>query len=522
MGVAIDSVDATAAGIRIRVSPLAQSASCPECECVSRRIHSRYDRTLADAAVGNRPSCLILRVRRFLCPSTECTRRTFAEQVEGLTSAYSRRTPLLRGILERIGLALAGRAGARLAASLGVHVGRSTLLRLVRTLPDPSPNTVEVLGVDDFALRRRHRYGTVLVDMSTHRPVDVLPDRRADTVAEWLSTHPGARVICRDRAGAYAEAARAGAPDAIEVADRWHLWHNLAEAVEKTVAAHHRCLQSPITPEPDVNRTAVEKQQQAADEMIAARQKNALLTERTERRFADVTALKGQGLPISAICRELGLARNTVRRFYRAADVTELLGAPRAGRPRLLDEFSEYLHARFNDEQCSASVLYEELRTMGYRGGYTTVRDYVRLLRQAGAAPIRKPVPKVRQITSWMLRHPDDLTDAEQIGLKQVHVGCRHLEATAAHVTAFAEMLTELRGDHLNSWMAAVRADDLPQLHRFVRGLETDHDAVRNGLTLTYSSGAVEGHVNRIKMLKRQMYGRASFDLLRKRILLSH
>ncbi len=202
-----------------------------------------------------------------------------------------------------------------------------------------------MLGVDDFALRRRHRYGTVLINMDTHRPVDVLADRKAGTVAEWLSAHPGTRVICRDRAGAYAEAARAGAPEAIEVADRWHLWHNLAEAVEKTVAAHHHCLKKEpeVETEPSIERTASEQLRMAADQVHATRQESSILAVRTKNRFEAVTNLKNEGIGIRTIARQLGLARETVRRFYYASSVDELLGAPRAGKPTMPGAFAEYL-----------------------------------------------------------------------------------------------------------------------------------------------------------------------------------
>ncbi len=519
----VERVEQVGGSVRIWAHPKAMQACCPGCGGESDRVHSRYERGLADAAVAGRRVEIRLRVRRFFCDGQECGRRTFAEQVAGLTTRYARCTVLLRGMLESIGLALAGRAGSRLATRLGVPASRSTLLRVIRALPDPQIGAVAVLGVDDFALRRGHVYGTVLVDIDTHRPIDLLADREADTFAAWLREHPGTQVICRDRAGAYAEGARSGAPEAIQVADRWHLWHNLAEHLEKTITAHHDCLHQPgdIAPEAPVEGSAADLVT-AAEAAQHQRSENSALVARTKARYQAIQTLKADGKGIKTIMRELELAKETVRRFYCAETLEELLAKPRAGQPSVLDSYKPYLHERWNAGVTNAGTLYREITDQGYRGSRGTVATYLAPFRVLGAAPPPTPaVPKVRQITSWMLRRPEDLDTDEQLQLKQVLACCPHLEATATHISTFAEMLTGRHGDRLDSWMAAVQADDLPHLHRFVTGLRRDYQAVRHGLTLSHSSGTVEGNVNRIKMIKRQMYGRAKFDLLRKRVLLA-
>ena len=434
--------------------------------------------------------------------------------------------PVLRGMLEAIGLALAGRGGARLAGRLGMPAGRSSMLRLVRALHDPEVRTVATLGVDDFALRRGHVYGTVLVDMDSHRPVDLLGDREADTFADWLRAHPGVEVVCRDRAGTYAEGARTGAPQAVQVADRWHLWHNLAGHVEKAVARHRGCLaEQPISalqqqpePEPDPGPDLPARAAEAAAERL---EQTALVT-RTRQRYAAVQELRAQGKGIKPIMRELGLAKETVRRFARAASVEDLLAKARDGRPSVLDEFKPYLHQRWNAGCTTVSTLVKEIHARGYHGSYATVSDYLRPFRELGSAPPARPAPpKVRDVASWMLRHPDNLHADEQVKLKEVLARSPHLDAAAGHVTGFAEMLTGRHGQRLDEWIAAVDAEDQPDLHSFTTGLKRDHAAVLNGLTMPHSSGPVEGAVNRIKVYKRQMYGRAKLDLLRKRVLLA-
>ncbi|MFD7408685.1 ISL3 family transposase [Streptomyces sp. NPDC059866] len=515
----MDEVRAEDGGIALTVRTVTSEAACPDCGGVSGRVHGGYRRRLADLAAAGQRVVIDLLVRRFLCPEAACGRRTFVEQVDGLTERFARRTPLLRRSLEKIALALAGRPGARLAAHLSIPTSANSLLRLVRKLPDKRVGVApRVLGVDDFALKKGHVYGTIILDMETGERVDVLPDRTADTLTAWLRAHPGAEIVCRDRASAYAEAVRTACPGAIQVADRFHLWKNLCEAVEKCVATHRSCLTEPTE---DTASDATDGPTAATKEEVSVRPEGMRVIRRRERHAA-VHALYGKGVPIQAISDALGLDRKTVRRYAHTATPEDASLATGSRRQGEIHAYSPYLHRRWNEGCTDSARLHAEIVELGFTGSKRTVRRHLQEIRASGKPAPDKPKALTVRTATWLITsHPDHLDESSTLKLKKLLSRSPELDTVAACVRSFAAMMAKRRGSDLEKWLAIAEATGMKPLQSLARGLRQDFNAVTAGLTLEWSSGKVEGNVNRAKRIKRDGYGRAGFDLLRLQILLA-
>ena len=530
-------VDTTAAHITLLVHSTQTRVPCPLCAIPARRIHSRYARTLADLPWADYRVRLQLRVRKWFCRNHHCQRRIFTERLPTVTAPWARRTLRLAQRLVAVGLALGGKAGVSLSQRWGLAVSRNTLLRLLRRQPAPSFPTPTVLGVDDFALRKRHTYGTILVDLERRQPVALLPDRTADTVAQWLREHPGVKVIARDRSTAYAEGARQGAPAATQVADRFHLLQHLREALDQVFATHEKVLeavndlgrQQPVFLPDGTGAVPVPPPDTPAPAQQRATQRQA----RRQSVHAQVWTLHRQGWTGAAIAQQVGLSLRTVQRDLRAAAF--------AGRKRrsdhgdsVLNPYKPYLLERWNAGCYTAMRLFRDLQQRGYPGSYGPVAAYARRLRHAqGLAPgqrcprqsppsVAEPVcqPLTPRRATWLvLRREAKRTEAETHQLVQL----REQQAAVAEAVDlaqdFAQLVRQRQPDALEPWLQRATASTLEALQRFAHGLRDDYAAVKAGVTLPWSTGPVEGHINRLKMLKRQMFGRARLDLLRCRFV---
>jgi transposase len=538
-GLQIETCSLSEQGVTMTIASGRGSAQCPLCHRRSRRIHARFTRTLADLPWGGHVVRIHLEGRRFRCANRRCPHQTFRERLPQLALPYRRRTRALSEALEAIGFALGGQPGARLARLCHMPVSRMTLLRLVRAAPAPSAPTPRVLGVDDWAFRRGRLYGTILVDLERHCPVDLLPDRTAATLADWLHAHPGVEIASRDRGGAYADGIRQGAPNALQVADRWHLLHNLGEALEaflvrERVWLPERPSERPVPAPPFAAHEDEEGGGPACSTATAPtpcsapapRSAQAIRAQRAraaqrQERCARACALHTQGLGVRQIGRELGLARNTVRKYVRFPAARPPASTLRPRRPRGLDPFLEYLHRRWTEGCHNSRQLFREIQAQGYSGGAWGVKALAAQWRvNLPALPARPRPPLAPHALRWLLvKPPDAVTADEGHALARLCEACPRVKAAHALVQDFHRLLRERRPEALPQWLEATTASGIPELVSFVLGIHRDEPAVRAAMSLDWSQGQTEGQVNRLKTLKRQMYGRAAFPLLRQRLL---
>jgi transposase len=562
--------------LTLTVSSRHRTARCPACHKRSRRVHSRFVRYLADTPMGSYGGVhLELHARRFRCLNAACARQTFRESFPEVAPRYQRRTPALQNGLEAVGFALGGQAGKRLATRLRLGptgASRNTLLRLIRRAEIPSPiephtapcdtdHQLRVLSVDDFAFRRGTRYGAILVDLKRHRVLDLLPDREAATFATWLGVHGGSEVavVSRDRGGAFAEGARQGAPQATQVADRFHLLQNLGMALDRILIREHRVLSQvahTIQPTPSAQSSSTAPSAPSVPDETAptttasqgtsprpaptppttattrAERNHAAVEARRQARYERVVALQHDGHSTREIARRAGLCRNTVRRYLAAGAYTAC--AKRARRPHGCDAFDSYLRERWATGERTSRVLFAELRAQGDRGAESTVRQYLAAWREGPQRPGRRPPgpdapaapapPKRRAFsarqTRWILLRPlDDLDDVERAYRTALCQESAPIATAQALAEQFRQMVRTRTRDDLDTWLVAASESGIPELVSFASGVQRDYAAVAAGLDGTWSQGQTEGQVNRLKLLKRQSYGRASFDLLRRQML---
>jgi transposase len=529
-------VDDTTAQITLAVRSTQATAPCPLCTTRARRIHSHYERTLADLPWADYHVRLQLRVRKWFCPNRHCRRRIFTERLPTIAAPWARRTLRLAQRLVALGVALGGKAGVRLGHAWEMAVSRNTLLRLLRRQPEPHAPTPRVLGVDDFALRKRQTYGTVLIDLERREPIALLPDREGDTFAQWLQAHPGVEVITRDRAKAYADGARQGAPQALQVADRFHLVQNLAETLTQLFNRHSPAFQvvnaaTAQTPHPQPDGTVMVPVPPSAPAPHAQAQA-AHSRSRRLARHEQIWALRRQGWSGQAIAHQLHIAKSTVFRYLRSPTFAERTYKRRGH--SILNPYKDLVRQLWNSGCHDALQVFHRLQQHGYRGSYPTVARYAQRLRQAqGLTPRQRlpehPLPRVAEPqhghltprgAAWLVlrrletRDPDEEQQLAQLTAQQAEIA----EAVTL-ARDFTDLLRTRQPECLDGWLARVRTSAVSALRRFAQGLHDDYAAVKAGVTVPWSNGPVEGHINRLKLLKRQMFGRAHLDLLGHRFL---
>jgi transposase len=525
------SISAAADGLTIHVTSTLPSSACPLCSHLAARIHSRYTRIVADLPCAGQRVQLLLHARKFFCETPTCPRQIFTERLTPFVEPRARMTCRLSQAIQTIGLATCGKLGARLSARLGIQTSWMTVLHRIMAKSSPPESPVRKLGIDDFALKRGRTYATILVDLERHQAIELLPDRQAETAAAWMHQHPDIELVGRDRGGDYAAAARKGAPQAIQVADRFHLMKNLTEAVGLALVRCWTKRQQARKPEPQASAEAAHDPPplptvETWRSHRSSTQEHGRLVHQAARlaEFEQMLALRAQGLRPPEIAQRLGKSTVTVRRWLAQGASPE--GTQRRPRPSQLDAYVPYVLARWQAGCHNGLQLWREIAEQGYGGTARMMYRFIAALRADSGAlegdPARSTSPQLpaaKKAVWLVVRDPADLEADEREALTTLCQASPTAQTLYPLVQEFRQLLHRREGERLDDWLAKARASQIKELQSFAHGIEQDKAAVVAGLTRNESNAQTEGQNTKLKLIKRTMYGRAGFPLLRQRVL---
>ncbi|MEM7033698.1 MAG: ISL3 family transposase [Chloroflexota bacterium] len=493
---------------------------CPSCKYASKHIHSYRVRQVRDLPVSAYSVHLKIRIKRYRCQQDSCSRQTWTEEVPDIVTRYKRRTKRLTSALWHIGQALGGNPGSHLAHQLRMPTSRDTLLRILRASKGVRPNeNPQIVGIDDWAKKKGQTYGTILVDLEHHRVLDLLPDRKPETVAAWFDRHAQPKIVVRDRSAQYAQGVRLGAPGAIQVADRWHLLKNLWDVVERCLRSYQSSQEiDQITPTQAGHRDRFPRSGPEEEQL-------QLRYQRRVQHHHLIHDLHQRGYSTRRIAKLVGVSRGTVFRYLAVAQLPPPTARPK---PSKLDPYLPYLKERIAQGCTHTPILWQEIREQGYPGSKVQLDKWLRLQRRQQAHPnppsddpstqVAHPAP--RTATRLLLSDTQKLNDTDQHHLSLM-LQDEPLQTLHQHAQQFITMGNNRQSPEFDDWLQKGLDSSFSAYRYFIQSLLKDYDAVKAALDLPWSNGQTEGQIHRLKLLKRQMYGRAKLDLLRIRLTYS-
>ena len=493
-GLELTSVSETAEEVLVRVTSHRPTSLCPLCSTPSSAIHSYYRRHPLDLPCVGRPIRLLLTVKKFFCRESACPRKIFTERLPDLIEVSSRLTKRLRTAVQDIGFATSGKGGERLSSRLGIKLSDTTLLWSLFLVPVQTGATAQVIGIDDWAWRRGQRYGSIIVDLQSHKIIDLLPERTTESVQKWLEAHEEVEVVSRDRGGTYVDGATQGAPLAVQVCDRWHLMKNLGDAVEaylirKRVHIPDDPLKAPeeAKPSPPVEAPppALSHRAELAQQRLRERQEIC----------QQAKDLHEKGWSIHAIAKHLKRERATIRKYLKVEGAWQR--TPRQSGPSLLDPYRESILAMWHQGCHNGQHILRTIRTQGYVGSDTLLRAYVTQLRKH--LPVKAPpgsqvpssiptIAKTPREIRWLLaKHREELDEGELAELDRLLQSSEEVRTIRSLLHIFLNIVRQRKPEQLRPWMEAAITSGIPELKSFVAGIERDYDAVKAALRLPWS-----------------------------------